>query len=385
MKTSNLNTLTHSLSLILISLFSTSISVAKDTVSQDSSLDINQWQMAGYTESNTPISEHPAYRPLKRVLVSSVGEQELAKMAAALPEIEFVSVNNFDENNSSFDAVLSSCRQGELLSKVSNVVWMQIYSAGVDACMKDAQFQKLLSRDNGLIVTNSSGAAASIIAEHSIAMMMSLARGLHRFRDAQAKSNWARSLASELGATNTIGGKTMLVLGLGSIGNEVAKRANALGMRVLATRHSSRSGPDYVEYVGLTNETLKLAEQADVVVNALPLTDSTKGFIDKRFFDILKPTAQYISVGRGGTTDTDALLQALENNSIASAALDVTDPEPLPENHPLWQQANVIITPHISGSGGDGRTKTFLLALENLRRYQAGEPMLNIVDTNLGY
>ena len=177
----------------------------------------------------------------------------------------------------------------------------------------------------------------------------------------------------------------MLILGLGSIGTEVARRADALGMRVLATRNSSREGPDYVEYVGLTDETLTLAEQADVVVNALPLTDSTKGFVDIDFFDTLKSSAIYISVGRGGTTDTDALLAALENKTISGAALDVTDPEPLPSSHPLWEQDNVIITPHISGVGGDSIEKRETLILENLRRYQAGETILNMVDVNLGY
>jgi phosphoglycerate dehydrogenase-like enzyme len=196
---------------------------------------------------------------------------------------------------------------------------------------------------------------------------------------------WARDLLNEGNVTTTVGGKTLLVLGLGAIGKEVAKRANGLGMQVLATRNRSRSGPDYVEYVGLAEETLELAKRADVVVNALPLTDSTAGFIDADFFKAMPDSAYYISVGRGATTDTKALMQALDNREIAGAGLDVTDPEPLPKDHPLWQKTNVIITPHLAGTGGESRRRTFALAIENLRRFQAGEPLLNVVNTELGY
>ena len=135
----------------------------------------------------------------------------------------------------------------------------------------------------------------------------------------------------------------------------------------------------------MSNETIELTQKADVIVNALPLTDSTRGFLDKDFFKAMRPTAYYISIGRGGTTDTQALLDVLMNKEIAGAALDVTDPEPLPRDHLLWKLDNVLITPHISGTGGESLNKTIALALENLRRYQNGEPMLNMVDTTLGY
>ena len=351
----------------------------------DTELDQNQWEMAGFNESETKISEHSAYKPLKRVLVASASSELLASMAEVLPEVEFVSSNNAGNEPNNFDAIFMRCGQVDLLEKAPELAWIQIYSAGIDDCTHRDKIVDLYNSEKSVIITNSSGTAASVIGEHTIAMMMSVARGLHRFRDTQANSSWQRQLSNEPGLMNTIGGKTMLILGLGSIGTEVARRADALGMRVLATRNSSREGPDYVEYVGLTDETLTLAEQADVVVNALPLTDSTKGFVDTDFFDTLKSSAIYISVGRGGTTDTDALLAALENKTISGAALDVTDPEPLPSSHPLWEQDNVIITPHISGVGGDSIEKRETLILENLRRYQAGETILNMVDVNLGY
>jgi phosphoglycerate dehydrogenase-like enzyme len=156
-------------------------------------------------------------------------------------------------------------------------------------------------------------------------------------------------------------------------------------MRVLATRGSRREGPGYVEYVGLSDETVALATQADVVVNTVPLTDRTRGMFDAAFFEAMKPTAYYISVGRGATTVTDDLLAALDAGQLAGAGLDVTDPEPLPEGHPLWKTPRVIITPHVGGRSDRGRERLYLLVRENLRRYVAGEPMLSVVDIERGY
>ena len=353
--------------------------VAKDAVLPT----VDELRADDYTIAPTAIRDHSAYRPLKNVMVGSVNAEMLAKISANFPEIHFVLAEDVKEPTEIFDAVLMRCWRG-ILSNAKNPAWVHTYSAGVDRCMELPEMTQFIARDEGLIFTNSSGSAAPVIAEHTIAMMLTLSRGLHRFRDEQRKSNWSRGLANQ-GVTKTINGKTMLVLGLGSIGREVAQRANALGMRVTATRNSSREGPDYVDYVGLTDETLKLVAEADVIVNALPLTDSTRELADEQFFNTMRESALYLSVGRGGTTNTQALLVALNNNTIAGAGLDVTDPEPLPEDHPLWQATNAIITPHLAGTGGDSIDKVVELVIENIRRYQAGEPMLNIVDTDLGY
>lgn len=173
--------------------------------------------------------------------------------------------------------------------------------------------------------------------------------------------------------------------GLGGIGTEVARRAHGLGMRVTATRNSSREGPDFVSYVGLADELGKLAGEADVVVNALPLTGQTTGLFDAELFAQIKPGAIYINVGRGKTTDSAALVAALESGHLYGAGLDVTEPEPLPEDSPLWLLPNVIITPHVAAAGGDSLQRTALIATENLRRYVSGEPLLNLVDMEAGY
>ena len=180
-------------------------------------------------------------------------------------------------------------------------------------------------------------------------------------------------------------GRTALIVGLGGIGTQTAKRAHGLGMRVIATRGSRREGPDYVDYVGLADEVVELAAQADVVINTAPLTDRTRGMFNAAFFSAMKSTAYFVSVGRGASTVTDDLVAALESGAIAGAGLDVTDPEPLPEGHALWATPRVIISPHTGGRSDKGRERLFLLVQENLRRYVAGEPMLSVVDIERGY
>jgi phosphoglycerate dehydrogenase-like enzyme len=165
----------------------------------------------------------------------------------------------------------------------------------------------------------------------------------------------------------------------------VAQRAHALGMRVVATRASGRTSPDFVSYVGPPEELAKLAAEADVVVDALPLTSATASTFDARMFERVKRGALFVNVGRGGTVVTSALLDALQSGALGGAALDVTDPEPLPPDHPLWRAPNVIITPHISSESELGVSRVWEIVRENVRRYAAGDRMLSEVDVSRGY
>jgi phosphoglycerate dehydrogenase-like enzyme len=176
----------------------------------------------------------------------------------------------------------------------------------------------------------------------------------------------------------------LLVVGLGGIGTEVAKRAHGLGLHVIATRNSARVGPEYVEYVGLADEYRTLAARADVVVNSTPLTPETRGMFDAQFFAAMKDDAFFINIGRGESVVTPDLTAALEKGTIGGAGLDVTDPEPLPSGHPLWNLGNVIITPHIATSRYRS-DRTFTLVAENVRRYVRGDPVLSVVDLAAGY
>lgn len=337
----------------------------------------------------TPMSEIPGWAP-RRVVVSLP-----EGMSARMPQLELMlrdaakgvelvldrspGMSPAPELLEGADAVISLCTE-ELMDKVSaRMLWLHSYTVGVDGCigLTPAQIE-------GRVFTNSKRLMGPTIAEHSMAMLMSIAAGLPAYQRSQAERHWDRSPASRPGF-GELEGKTLLVVGLGGIGTEVAWRANGLGMRVIATRNSSREGPEYVDYVGLADELPKLAAEADVVVNALPLTPATTGLFDASFFRAVKPGAIFISVGRGESTDTDALVTALQSGQLFGAGLDVTDPEPLPATSALWQMDNVIITPHVSAAGGNAWERVALITAENLRRYVAGEPLLNVVDMRAGY
>ena len=176
-----------------------------------------------------------------------------------------------------------------------------------------------------------------------------------------------------------------MVVGLGGNGTQGAKRGHGLGKGVIGTGGRRSEGPDFVDYVGLADEAIKLAAQADVVINTAPLTDRTRGMFNAEFFAAMKSTAYFVSVGRGASTVTDDLITALESGAIGGAGLDVTDPEPLPEGNPLWTMPRVIISPHTGGQSDKSRDRLFLLVGENLRRYVAGEPMLSVVNIERGY
>jgi phosphoglycerate dehydrogenase-like enzyme len=238
--------------------------------------------------------------------------------------------------------------------------------------------------ERDLLVTNMQRIYGQGIAEHTIGLMYMLTRKLHVFHDRQRVQKWDRSAVKPTEMWE-VQGRTLLVVGLGGIGTEIARRANALGMRVIATRNSSREGPDFVAYVGLSHELAELAGQADVVVNATPLTPATTGLFNRRLFGKMKPGAYFINVGRGKSVVSGDLIEALNSGHLGGAALDVQDPEPLPPGHPLWSARNIVITPHIS-AGSDAQMERFwLLVRENLRRYTQGERMLNVVDIERGY
>jgi phosphoglycerate dehydrogenase-like enzyme len=240
-------------------------------------------------------------------------------------------------------------------------------------------------RERGVLLTNMQRANGPIIAEHAIAMLLALARGLDRGVAQQPSGEWRPDALTAGGRMRVLKGKTLLVAGLGGIGTEVARRAHALGMRVIATRASGRTGPDFVSEVGLPDELPKLAAKADVVVNALPLTAATRGTFDARLFGAMKPSTLFVNIGRGGTVVTSALVQALQSGALGGAGLDVTDPEPLPADHPLWRAPNVIITPHVASESDLGSAAEWEIIRENLRRYVAGEKMLSVVDVSRGY
>lgn len=335
----------------------------------------------GLRASGTPSSELPGWGQVTKVVARYPAER-IAELQILAPGAEIVVAETTEEAAAALpgaQVLLGFCSE-KVLAGADSLHWVQVYSSGVERCVSLPAM-----RTGDRLLTNGQRIASPALAEHAIALMMALVRGIDLYYANQMQGEWRGNVGMARDEFMELDGRTMLVVGLGGIGTQVARKAHGLGMRVLATRGSRREGPGYVEYVGLSDETVALATQADVVVNTVPLTDRTRGMFDAAFFEAMKPTAYYISVGRGATTVTDDLLAALKSGQLAGAGLDVTDPEPLPEGHPLWSAPRVIITPHVGGRSDRGRERLYLLVRENLRRYVAGEPLLSVVDIERGY
>jgi phosphoglycerate dehydrogenase-like enzyme len=331
----------------------------------------------GLQPSGPPVREHPGWRAPKLILVSPALHDQLGELREAAPGVKFIEVPQASARDiAAADATLGVC-SADIIGKATKLLWIQALAAGVERCV-----QQPLVQERHLILTNMQRIAAPSMAEHVIALMLALSRHLDYFFKEQQAAHWDERAAPVL---SDLEGKTVLVVGLGGIGTEVAKRAHALGMRVIATRASGRNGPDYVSYVGLPDELLKLAAEADFVVNCTPLTPQTTALFNQAFFATLKPTAYFLNVGRGRSVVTADLIGALSAGKLAGAGLDVVDPEPLPAESPLWHLPNVIITPHTSANTSVTEQQRMALLRENLRRYTAGEPLLAVVDVSHGY
>lgn len=339
-------------------------------------------------ESPTPARQRKNWRkPKKVVLMFPVSQQDRAALAAVAPGVEIVSARDVKSAAAAAvnaDMILGLTSPGgvcepEIINAAKELRWIDSMSAGVERCMA---IPSVKSRD--LLVTNMRGVDSAAIAEHAIAFALALAHGLETYAVNTSKGRWSREDATSM-EMQVLNGKTMLVVGLGGIGTEVASRANALGMHVIATRNSNRPGPDFVSRVGSPNDLLAFAKTADVIVNTAPLTTETRGIFNAKFFNVLKKNALFINVARGGSVVTADLVKALNERRIAGAGLDVVDPEPLPPGHPLWKSPNLIISPHVSSRSDLPDDDRWILAIENLRRYVAGERMLSVVDLKREY
>jgi phosphoglycerate dehydrogenase-like enzyme len=339
----------------------------------------------GLREDPVPVRELPGWAPPRRVVVH--GPEAWAEpLRAAAPGVQIIAAPTPDAAArllGDADVYIGICTPA-VFDAGRNLKWIQLWSAGADPCA-----ELIASSGRPILLTNAQALYGPQIAEHTVGYILALARRLHTYRDEQRAQQWSHSVGDPRVVTGLgiweLEGKNLLVVGLGGVGTEVARRAHALGMRVRATRNTGREGPEFVEYVGLADEAATLAAWADVIVNCTPLTADTHGMFNAAFFSAVKPSAYFINVGRGESVVTADLVSALQAGRLAGAALDVTDPEPLPPNHPLWHMPNVIITPHVAVASDLVLGRGTTLAAENLRRYVHGERVLSVVDVRRGY
>jgi phosphoglycerate dehydrogenase-like enzyme len=258
--------------------------------------------------------------------------------------------------------------------------WVHSGSAGVSSALT-AEFVA-----SDVTLTNSAGIHAPPIAETIIGMMLHFARGLDYSVRAQQRGEWFKTpFEQEPDVVREIAGGTVGIYGFGGIGRELAWRATALGMTVLATRRSDRTAPPGVELLRGDDALDELLERSDYVVIAAPSTAETRGSINAAALRRMKKSAVLINVARGDIIDDDALIDALRNHRLRGAALDAFNPEPLPPQSEYWSLPNVLITPHVSATTSQYWRRETDLIVENIERYLGGRPLRNVVDKNAGY
>lgn len=253
---------------------------------------------------------------------------------------------------------------------------LQLNSAGADAYILPG----VLSPKT--ILTNATGAYGKTVAEHMFAMMLCLQKKLHLYRDDQKNSEW-----NDYGTVTSVSDATVTVVGLGDIGLHFAGMAKALGAYVIGVKRRQSDCPKQADELHLVENLNEIIPRSDVIVSFLPNTPSTYHLYDSEFFYRMKKSGIFLNGGRGSAVDQEALLAAVQTGEICAAGLDVTDPEPLPAEHPLWKEKNIMITPHVSGSYHLPGTldKIVEIAASNIVNYLNGKKLRNIIDPETGY
>jgi D-2-hydroxyacid dehydrogenase (NADP+) len=295
-----------------------------------------------------------------------------------------ISVTVADEGSAEFskelleaDVLISSRLIDFDLSEAPNLKWIHVTSAGVNNLSSTI-------RESEIMVTNSSGVHPIPISEHVLGLMLMLSRGIDTaFRNQITKKKWIRD--SSIFRSEELCGKVLLVVGMGRIGERVAMLGKAFEMEVFGIVRNPEKHKDSGVEVFSMEELEKQLSTADFVVNALPLTDETKGMFDKKLFNKFKDDSIFINIGRGDTVVEKDLIEILESGKLGKAGLDVTEVEPLPDSSPLWNMENVIITPHISGLNPYYTDRMIGIFIENLKAFIAKKVMPNLVDKELGY
>ena len=288
--------------------------------------------------------------------------------------IKFIEVRSVDELQSAAAqahvVVTSGHWRNELLDSAPNLRFVQSISAGTD------QYDKDRFRQKGVRLASAKGVNEKAVAEHAMALILALSRQLHTGRDHQTAKHWRGMIGDPAAREDELGGKTLLIVGLGGIGARLAKLAKAFDLMVVATKRDPSTGGGLADHVHAQRDLHALLPQADIVALSCPLTPETENLIDAKALSLMKPSAHLINVARGRVVDEDALIEALGAGRIAAAGIDVTREEPLPASSPLWSMRNVLLTPHTAGETRRYEDNVLDILMDNLERLWRGEAEL---------
>lgn len=304
---------------------------------------------------------HVAYRmgeafARRNTGIRHVEVRSVEELLAAAPQAHVVVTSGFWRN--------------ELLDTAPILRFVQSISAGTD------QYDKERFAKAGVRLASAKGANANAVAEHAMALILALSRQLHTGRDHQRAKHWRGMIGDPAARETELGGKTLLVIGLGSIGARLARLAKAFDLKVIATKRDPTTGGGDVDRIHPQSDLHTVLPQADLVALTCPLNAETENLIDAKALSLMKPTANLINVARGKVVDEAALVAALEAGTIAAAGIDVTHEEPLPGSSPLWSMTNVLLTPHTAGETSRYEDNVLDLLMENLDRLWRGEQEL---------
>lgn len=321
-----------------------------------------------------------------RVAVNLPSQVDIVDQALQddFPEVHFLKARTYDE----LARVLPSCRVlitnnsgytpevGRLaVHHAPGLEWIQFTTTGIDTALRSGL-------PPGAVVTNMRGVRAEVLATHAMALLLGVMRGLHSFEPLRERRQWQRDAMTPF--TRALEGGTLVVVGLGSIGRSIARKARAFEMRVVGVSRQGRPAP-HCERVVPHTQFREVLPEADALVLALPLTGETFHLLGRNELARMKPGAVVVNIARGGLIDEPALIAALQQGRLGGAGLDVVESEPLAPDSPLWGMQNVLLTPHIGGRGGvEQDHRLAALLADNLRRFQAGRELRNRVDARTG-
>jgi phosphoglycerate dehydrogenase-like enzyme len=310
----------------------------------------------------------------KALVLFPVDEQFKEALLKALPGHEII-FGKIDADAAKDVTIIFGNPDGDLIKLYPRLKWIQLQSAGTDGYVNGEIGPQVL-------LTCATGGFGHGVSEHLLALTLQIVKKLHLYRDEQNKGRWQGR-----GQVRSILGSTVLVIGLGDIGQEYAWRMKALGAYVIGLRRTVQAKPDCVDEQYQSDKLDELLPRADIVALILPGIKSTQGIIGRAQLAKMKEGAVIVNGGRGSAIDTEALCDALESGHIAGAGLDVTMPEPLPPGHRLWKLEGAVITPHIAGGRNMPETGQYImkLNLENARRFVNGERLASLVDIKTGY
>ena len=307
----------------------------------------------------------------------ALSERHMEQIRSAVERVDLVMPDSESELQMIMprvEIVFGSVSPG-MFRRAERLRWVQTWGAGVDGQL----FKSFV--DSNVILTSGRGTVGVHLAEHAMALLLGLTRGIAR---AVRVPGWDQRMAIRNASWELVD-LTMGIVGLGGTGRELATRASAFGMRVVAVDPEDVDVPVCVASCWKMDRFHDLLSMSDVVAVCAPLTPDTRGMFDENAFHSMKSGALLINVTRGGIMDENALIAALSRGMIAGAGLDVAPVEPLPPDHPLWKLDNVLITPHTAGGSPNRQDRIVNLFCENLKRLNAGQPLLSVIDKEKGY